>query len=522
MRDYSDPIRAVYAACVDECMAALCKHFNVKATGYDGTFAYQTVMLAQLGAVRREVADIIARHTTGMEGMVSEAVRTAMVAAVKEVEPSLVAAVKAGVVDGTDVPISDSIQSALSSYSRQAVDQLNLVNTVMLESCLNNYRALVSNTAAYEAQLNEAQQILNAETGKVITGVSSHQQAVRQAVQQFARAGLTVFIDKAGHRWSPEAYAAMDVRTTVNNAARQAVLDRNEDYGNDLVSVPINATARPKCYPWQGKVISTANESRTVTDLHGHPIRVYAISETTYGEPDGLWGINCHHQPTPFFAGLSVLRGEVPDKADNDELYALTQQQRRLERDVRNLKREAVMLDAAGDAEGFAAAARKVKAAQARLREHCEQNSLPQRSDRTQVLGYNRSISGKAKEAAKVPTNYRYNKDGTIVVTHDWKGVGHKSIPGKLSPFAVLETYSEQHSQTDRTYYGADARLAKQVHSGPHGKKVTYGNHGAHSHRYQDGVRVIPPDGKHGFELTDEEVIENADILNRGQGQEPD
>ena len=122
MKDYSDPIRAVYAACVDECMAALCKHFNTKADGYSGTFAYQTVMLAQLGAVRREVADIIARHTTGMEGMVSEAVRTAMVAAVKEVEPSLVAAVKAGVVDGTDVPISRcrlSVCVALRGASRR-------------------------------------------------------------------------------------------------------------------------------------------------------------------------------------------------------------------------------------------------------------------------------------------------------------------------------------------------------------------------------------------------------------------
>jgi hypothetical protein len=209
-----------------------------------------------------------------------------------------------------------------------------------------------------------------------------------------------VFTDKAGHRWSPEAYAAMDIRTTVNNAARQAVLDRNEAYGNDLVSVPVNATARPKCFPWQGKVISTANEARTVTDLHDQPVRVYALSETTYGEPDGLWGINCHHQPTPFFAGLSVLRGEVPDKEDNDELYALTQQQRRLERDVRNLKREAVMLDAAGDAEGTRDAAAKARHAQQRLRAFCETNNLPLRSDRTQVLGYNKSISQKGRVAS--------------------------------------------------------------------------------------------------------------------------
>ena len=451
MRDYSEPIRAVYAACVDECMAALCRHFNTKSTGYDGTFAYQTAMLAQLGAVRREVADIIARHTYGMDGMVSEAVRMAMLKAVKEAEPSLAAAVKAGVVDGTDVPISQSIQTALDSYSRQAVDQLNLVNTVMLESCLNNYRALVSNTIAYEAQLNKAQEILNAQTGKVLTGVSSHQQAVRQSVQQFARTGLTVFTDKGGHRWSPEAYAAMDIRTTVNNAARQAVLDRNEEYGNDLVSVPINTTARPKCYPWQGKVISTANEARVVTDLHDQPVQVYALSQTSYGEPDGLWGINCHHQPTPFFEGLSVLRGEVPEKEDNAALYALTQEQRRLERTVRNLKREAVMLDAVGDAEGFANTARKVKVAQSRLREHCENSNLPMRSDRTQVLGYNRSVSGKATMATRpVQTGKTSSGLSTTMTRHALERAQQRGVNLDAIREAISHPLADKGIRTDK------------------------------------------------------------------------
>lgn len=392
MQDFSDPIRAVYAACVDECMAALCSHFNVKAKGFDSDFAYQTAMLAKLGAVRREVADIIARHTTGMDGMVSDAVRRAMVKAVREVEPSLVAAVKAGVIDGTDVPIDDSIRTALGSYSRQAMEQLNLVNTVMLDSCLMQYRKMVSDTAAYEAQLNRAQEILNAETGKVITGVSSHQQAVRKAVHQFAQTGLTGFTDRAGHMWSPEAYAAMDIRTTTNNAARQAVMDRNRAYGNDLVSVPINATARPKCYPWQGKVISTENRARDVTDLHGNPIHVYAVLETTYGEPDGLWGINCHHQPTPFFDGLSVLRGEVPDKADNDARYAAIQQQRQLERTLRSLYREAVMLAAAGDDDALSPLAQKISAVKGRLEAHCEDNELTYRRDRVEVYGYDPTV----------------------------------------------------------------------------------------------------------------------------------
>lgn len=106
-------------------------------------------------------------------------------------------------------------------------------------------------------------------------------------------------------------------------------------------------------------------------------------------------------QPRRFFhACLSVLRGDVPPRADNDERYRLLQTQRRLERDLRNRKREAVMLDAAGDEAGFREAAMAVRAAQTRLKEHCTAHGLTLCSDRTQVLGYNRSVSGKAKVAA--------------------------------------------------------------------------------------------------------------------------
>ena len=396
----SDPIRAVYASCVDECMAAIARHFNVKASGNTGTFDWQTQKLAELGSLRREAAEIIARQLYGVDAMVAEAVEAAMLRSLREVEPELQAAARAGLLQDAEPGMSPAMRLALDAYSRQAREQLNLVNTVMLDSCLMNYRRIAANTAAYEQQLARAQEILNAETGKVVSGVSSRQEAVRRAVRQFADTGLTGFTDRAGHVWSPEAYAAMDVRTTVMNAAREAVLIRNEEYGNDLVSVPVNATARPKCYPWQGKVISTADRPRIAHDLHGQPIQVHARSATSYGDPDGLWGINCHHMPSPFFDGLSVLRGDVPPKADNDERYRLQQTQRRYEREVRARKREAVMLEAAGDEEGFREAALKVKTAQRRLREHCEAGNLTMRHDRTQALGYSRSISRKATAAA--------------------------------------------------------------------------------------------------------------------------
>ena len=74
-----------------------------------------------------------------------------------------------------------------TSYQQQAEDTANLVNTVMLDSGMQSYRRVVSDVVQYEqaamsaAQADAAQNILNTETGKVLTGVSTRQEALRRA-----------------------------------------------------------------------------------------------------------------------------------------------------------------------------------------------------------------------------------------------------------------------------------------------------------------------------------------------------
>jgi len=399
---YSQPIVDVYAACVDELLINLARHFNVKGTGNSGSFSYQTRMLAKMGAINRESSAIIAKHVKENEPMILLAIEQAMLEAVAEEEPQLLQAARLGLLHDANIPVQESIQKQLTAYSRQAREQLNLVNTVMLEGTWKAYQDGVYQAANILKQMDIAQTALNAETGKVITGVSTRQQAVRSAVKKMAEVGITGFIDNGGHKWSPEAYVQMDIKTTCSNAARQAVFDRNRDYGNDLVWVRINATARPKCHPWQGKVISTEGRSGSTTDLGGREILFHSIHDTSYGEPDGLWGINCHHgPPNVFIPGLSSIHGSVPDPDDNAAAYALTQQQRKLERDVRAAKREAAMLDAAGDKEGFEKAALRLKQRQQTLKDFAEENNLYLRSDRTQVHGYGRSQAAKVTAAAK-------------------------------------------------------------------------------------------------------------------------
>lgn len=368
---YSDPLVRVYEACVDELLVNLAKHFNISAMGNTASFEYEVEMLSKLGAVRKETATIIAKRIAQNEPMLEEALKTAMLDALEEVEPELRRAATEGLLNDAPMDVEEGIQNQLMAYSRQARSQLNLVNTVMLESTAEAFRKGVYAAVDIVKEMDAAQEILNKQTGKVVTGTSTLQNAVRAAVKAMTDEGITGFVDRAGRKWSAEAYVRMDIKTTCANAANAAVMTRNEQYGNDIVWPRVNATARPGCYPWQGQLISMENRARDVVDGNGKTRHVYAASETTYGQPAGIWGINCHHGPmNVFIPGLSYVRGEgnAPPKAENDRLYELTQEQRRLEREVRYAKRDAAMYDAAGDDELYKTAAKAIKEKQRELR----------------------------------------------------------------------------------------------------------------------------------------------------------
>jgi hypothetical protein len=250
----------------------------------------------------------------------------------------------------------------------------------MLESTQAAYTATVTDAAA---RIGRTQSILNVGAGEVVTGVSSWNQAMHDAVRKMVDNGLTGFVDHGGHKWSPEAYVAMDIRTTMFNTARAAVWERNEQYGNDLYQVSSHAGARPLCYPWQGKVISRADMAREVTDLYGEKVHVYAQSETTYGEAAGLFGVNCKHYPMAFIPGFSTLKGEPQDPEENAEAYALSQQQRALERKLRYEKRDLAVMKAQGANEDAIRAQReRVSRASANIDDFCDENGLPRRRNR--------------------------------------------------------------------------------------------------------------------------------------------
>ena len=375
----------VYGAVTDRIMINLARYFPYIQQGGQALqdFEYQARMLAQMGQVNRETAQIIAGSLDGADEALRQALEAAIMDALKNEEPKLRKAAEQGLLHGAGFlpPEVDVGQmQAFQSFYRQSADKLNLVNTVMLESTEQAYRATVADVTA---RISRTQSILNTATGEVVTGVSSWNTAMHDAVKKMVDNGLTGFIDHAGRRWSPEAYVAMDIRTTMFNTARAAVAERAEQYGADLYQVSSHAGARPLCFPWQGKVISRSDWTGEVEDLDGNKVHVYAQSETSYGQAAGLFGVNCKHYPMTFIPGFSTLKGQPQDPEENAKTYAESQQQRALERNLREEKRDLEVLKAQGaDEAAIKAQKQRVRQASSDIDDFCEETGRARRRNR--------------------------------------------------------------------------------------------------------------------------------------------
>lgn len=359
----------VYGAITDQILINLARHFpyfkpeNLPRSA----FAYQAEMLAQMGQVNAETMRIIRNGLADADTALKGVLEASIMQSLEKVNPELYKAAKAGIfMPPTRPVVSPNQMQAFRLYYQQSADKLNLVNTVMLESTQSAYQQAVSgivNEMALSENMNRLYTAMDVAAGETVTGVSSWNQALKHATDRMKEAGITGFIDHADHHWSAEAYAAMDIRTTVFNVGRTAVWEQNQNFGNDLYLVSWHNGARPLCYPWQNKVISSTDNARVTYDLDGNEIEVIRQSDTSYGQPAGLFGINCKHYPIPFIPGVSVIDGTPQDPEANDKAYKESQGQRGLERKIREQKRDLLMMKAQG------ADPSEIKAQRAKIRE---------------------------------------------------------------------------------------------------------------------------------------------------------
>lgn len=419
--------------------------------------------LAEIGKLNQENIKIIAQMSglsqTAAERMLNELAEEAIV---NGIEPGFRQLVKRGLVDGAvEVKKSKNVKQAMKGLQKQAKDVINLTNTTMLYKAQESFKELVANTA------DEAHKILNNNVFAVIAGAESRQQALRRTIRQFNEKGITGFVDKRGRNWTPEAYVNMAMRTTAGSVANEMQTARCQDYGVNFISIDSHAGARPKCAKDQGKIFDLNNGSGTVEDLNGKKIKYYPWKSSSYGEPDGLLGINCRHHKYPFIPGVNVQRYFPTEDMDaNNRLYKQTQVQRALERDIRKQKRECMLYDEIGDKEAFEESAVRLKGKEAKLKNYVDAHKdLHRRKDREQVVGFDKRISAEAVGANKKVQKRLAEKarDDKIKAEMKRKGlVGEIDLYPKIPDVQQL-TFDDKHINEQRKHDVSEAEAKRFI-----------------------------------------------------------
>jgi len=213
-------------------------------------------------------------------------------------------------------------------------------------------------------------------SAQVLIGAKSGREAIADVARTWSDKGIPALVDAAGRYWSVEAYAATVIRSNVRNVVTETQKARCADFGVDLVEVSSHVGARPGCAPYQGRIYSLSGASADYPSL----------SSTSYGQPAGLFGINCGHQMYPYIPGASTRTFKPVPTRENEKAYETSQEQRALERAIRKSRREVAAMEALGDEGEIRKAKEKLARRRDAMNQFIDESGRTRRLDRERIF----------------------------------------------------------------------------------------------------------------------------------------
>lgn len=143
------------------------------------------------------------------------------------------------------------------------------------------------------------------------------------------------------------------------------------------------------------KKLIWGNESDTMADYPDF------VETCGYGDVRGIGGANCRHSFHPFLEGISEpaytpeelegMKSKNRPKVEFDgrvyDAYQATQEQRRIEREIRKQTRRKMAFESSGcDEKRAAAASAKLRTLNAKYKTFSKKAGLPEQRDRMEVL----------------------------------------------------------------------------------------------------------------------------------------
>lgn len=273
--------------------------------------------------------------------------------------------------------------------------------------------------------------MLNEVDYRVASGMQSYNSAICEVLDRYAQSGVVIDYP-TGARRSLEAAVRCCVVTSMNQTAAQITNQYIAQKGIEYVLVSAHMGARhSKKFPdgipshdhWQGKVykiVGSDKDTPNLLDATGYTIDP-KTGQGRVVDPLGLHGYNCRHSHKPWDKSL---RNPYVDADGNpkinvhesQELYEKQQQQRSMERAIRQTKREllAKQAELSGIAETdvkdmlqpqYDKLAYKLRIQNQKYKQFCADNGLQTQADRIKVAGFKRAQSAKANGRAMAYSN---------------------------------------------------------------------------------------------------------------------
>jgi hypothetical protein len=158
------------------------------------------------------------------------------------------------------------------------------------------------------------------------------------------------------------------------------------DYDIHTFYMSHHAAAREACAPIQGHVVYDPRSGGNASDYAEYP----DLSNYGLGTPGGTFGINCRHYLTPFIPVVNEMPSDKPVSPETAIKNGRKQaQQRQLERNVRNAKRDLKVAQAFGDEKAIMNAKLRIKRNQAALRQIVKDNDFLVRDYNREFININ-------------------------------------------------------------------------------------------------------------------------------------
>lgn len=358
--EFIQPIINLYQKIEYELLLEVAKRFN----GYDevtGTLEWQLKKLQELGALNQQALNVFEKYSEKSE---KEIKRMLQEAGLMNLDPEIMQeAFEQGVltIDPTEIMQSQAIKNTIEQSYKSINQTFRMIKT----------KALESTRQAYINTLNQAYL-------ETASGMYDGQTAIRRAVQTLASNGIQGATYKRGNkyvRYSIEGTVRRDVITAVHQLSNNVTIQSCDEMDVEYVEVSqhIGARVHPtdpiaNHYGWQGKVYKINGSEPGYPNL-----------EASTGYPDdilGLGGVNCRHRMFPFWKGISTPNPIKYDEEENRRIYEARQHQRKLERDMRLLKKKKACADAIGDTKTSDMLENKIQAKSNEINNWCKANNL--------------------------------------------------------------------------------------------------------------------------------------------------